>query len=431
MTEPSGITICAKCFKANSDSLETCAYCGAPLPRQKPAEPAEEAAEVTPDPAAESAAAKFLFAMVLFAVCTGVAGYFLARPALKKRALASAVNKYYAALRARDYGKAYAMLSADSKRYCTGPRFAALETGTPTIAHEVAIFKRTDPNAVVKYRDAEGADHYTTFVYENDRWAKTYIPDLLDNTAIALDAGQPKQALQLAKNARRIDPLNPAVTALLCRAQYEAGQYQPAAETCAQTLQKQEYPANFSSSESATILYYLGSASLKLGLRDEAKTAFDRIAATPDVPAELACLARLARPQAEPKDANRDLVAGQLSDALAQCAGPERAAAQRMFDVLSGRAVKDAIAFGKAYRETPSSYTLEEMWKEQKDKIVLAGGYAAAPNERWSAASVSPGVYRVTLELAAGKNRRGKVIPPKNIWTLSADLWAGTIRMEQ
>ncbi|MDD4003634.1 MAG: hypothetical protein PHW69_00330 [Elusimicrobiaceae bacterium] len=427
MPEPPEAAICDSCGKTNSAALGFCVYCGAPLPA---AATAEQRSTQAGQP--ESAALKFLFIVLFFALLTGLAAFVLLRPALRQRQLDSAVNGYFEALRSGNYLKAYARLSGGSKKYCTAPRFAALQSATPAAARDITVFKRTDAGAVVKYRTETGEDAYTSFLSENGKWVKPYIPDLMANTEAAIAADQPEQALHLAKTARKLDPFNPATNALLCRAQFSAGLHKDAIETCTDALLKQEYPAGFSSSESATCLYYLGTSELKLGRSDDARNRFEKILSIPDISTPIACLARLAIPQTFDSSADRTGLLAMARETAEQCTGPqERGPAQRTLDILAGRATKEAIAFGRNYKETPSSFTLEEIWKEQKNNIARSAGHLTAPAEQWRAAPETPGVYKVTLALGAGKGSKGKVIPPKNIWTLSVDLWAGAIRMEQ
>lgn len=420
-------------MRANPSGRKVCFACGATLSGTVnsaniliPEKPQEEAEKTG------NSAVKFLIAIIFAAVITGFGGIVLLKPIYDDHKLKSAAEGYLGALKTGSYTAAYGFLSAGSKKYCTLPRFKALQSASSTSASGITVFKKDNTDAIIKYTDAKGEAAYATFTRENGDWVKPYIPDLLVSVVAAQNAGNPAHALHLAKTAKTIDPLSPITAAILCQAQFSNGLYRDAVESCSSALLKQEYPAGFSPADSALYQYYLAAGYLKAGRRDDARKTFEKIMSVPQAPAKVLCQARLAYPRTLDKTADRTGIISHLQETVTQCPDPaDKTAAYEMLDILTGKNTAEAISYGRKYKETPSSLSLEALWLDDKTGIARREGHTTQPKDLWQAIAAEPGVYRVRLQLGPGTDSNGNAIPPKTIWTLSVDLWGGSVKMEQ
>ncbi|HVE12297.1 MAG TPA: hypothetical protein VNI01_02780, partial [Elusimicrobiota bacterium] len=423
----------------------------APKPAEKPRAqtPAAQKAEdlrvaptVPPPPPPKKPAAAGRFprprlvpALLVAALAFAVGGYlaFRWRQRTPERTLIKAAGEYLAALRSRDSGKAYAMLSAEARAAATAGEFQQVQDpadwdfSQPMPAHIKADWAR------VRYKLSVGSappkDDYLTFVREDGEWRRAYWWTLVPKLEDALAAGDAARATTLARQAFAIDPHDALAQSYVCEADFARQDYPEAEKDCLNALDLNKfYPSEFGDAALRRVHAILADAYKNhLGRPNDAERELVDLLALPGASAEERCDAYAAL--AESRYLHRDFpgaLAG-LQSCSVVCVQPDqRSFCERNLRILSGGAGQDAIPIVQNFPVDAQHTSLLEWRNDLSDEIFHKlrtdrerAAYTRS-EERWLASYIGGSTYKVSLF-----NRKGQAV-----LAAEADLWNRKVKVD-
>jgi len=366
-----------------------------------------------------------LFLLISGAVAYGVMWRLKRDPA--KMALKTA-GDYLFALKQKDYPKAYALLSAATKKTCSLDRFAALQDQSVWTFDDLKVDGLSDSSAFLKFNLlASGknvVEDWLHFVKENGEWRRAYWWHLMDPIEDAIAAGDYPTALQGANAAAAINPLDPMTHAYLCETAYFLGNHSAAAASCRKALVAyKKFPSRLAG-PGIFRLHQILADIYRHYLRQpaEAEKEYGIALAFPMLSAADRCGILIAR-----GDLRRGL--NRFEDALADfrqaqnhCAGAaDSTYTRRAVRVLSGEAGPEAVQALQQY-QMPGTDGTVLAWREASRAELtrkLKTRSSSLEKERWTPAHESGSVYRVAI--------RDDVT---EVLTAKVDLWTHDIKVD-
>lgn len=373
--------------------------------------------------------AVFSTVLALFLLGTGGAVFFFKsrQKADPRDTLLKAAVEYLAALKQKEYDKAYALLSADSRRAAAPGAFRALQ--------EEAFWSFDDLSgeivapgwAVVRYKVLSNQpveNDWVVMRFEEGRWTRAYWWPLMEGLEAALARGDHGAAARLAKEALAIDPLDPMPSAYYCEAAWLAGDAAAALESCSKALKQAETLPSRLGNDGIFRARHLIADVHRHTLKKTAEAAdlYDQLLKYPRIEPAQACDLNLAKAEADLELGRQEPALAAFRQAAGVCRGEADAAfAAQGVSVLSGQGGADAVAAVQAHRMPGDEGTLAEWRAKSRAELAkrLKTRPADLPAEQWVPVHKAGPVYAVTLRTGAS-----------DVLTAEVDLFSRKIKVD-
>lgn len=354
--------------------------------------------------------AVFSTVMALFLLGTGFAAYYFKsrQKADPADTLIKTAGDYLFTLKQKDFDKAYAMLSADSRRAAAAGAFRALQDegfwsfddlGGEIVGPGWAVvrYKLLVPNQPVE-------TDWLVMRFEEGRWTRAYWWPLMTGIEEALARGDHAAAARLAREALAIDPLDPMPAAYYCEAAWMAGDASAALESCSKALKQAETLPSRIGNDGIFRARHLIADVHRHTLKKPAEAAelYGQLLKYPRIEPAQACDLNLAKAEADLELGRQDGALESFRQAQAACrAEADAAFAAVGVQVLSGAAGADAVAAVQSHRMPGDESTLAE-WRT-KSRAELSKRLKTRPQdlpaENWIPAHKAGPVYTVVLKV--------------------------------
>lgn len=324
----------------------------------------------------------------------------------------STARRYLNAVKAGDFVTAYAMLTEASRRACPLETFKTIRGGGSWEFSDVAFVAVDRDLAFIRYRlreagrDAE--EDHLVFQREGGVWRRAFTWSLLRDAEEALERGNAEEALRVAKQAREVNPRDPAPQAYVCQALHglrDPRRGEELVRECRIVLELADaYPAPVSLPPAE--LYHaraiLGDT-FKNVLQNH-RAAIDQYTAMllfPRIPLPDQCEVLLGRAESWLALKGAENAVKDLERAAGLCARPADVEyAKELGAVYGGSATRKAIDLAQGHRLEAGGQTLLEWRKQERARLSQqwkAQGRGSPPEEDWVAQHVGAAQYRVDV----------------------------------
>lgn len=383
-----------------------------PPPSPPPARRVEAIPSITR--AVSQAGAKLSTAAAVVLLLVGAGLWYsrkrhLGRPEVQVPATA---RKYLNAVKAGDLQGAYGMLSEASRRYCPLSVFKTIRDNASWEFSDVSTLALEGDLAFVRYRlrvggrDAE--EDHLVFVREGGAWRRAFAWSLLRDAEDYLDRGLPSEALNVARQAREVNPRDPVAQGYACEALYylkDPKRGDEVVRECRIALELAEkYPSALSLTPAS--LYHVRAIlgdTFKNTLRryEEAIDQYTALLLFPRVLPPDQCEVLLGRTECWLALRKYDNAVKDAGTATRLCERPgDLEYARRTAAIFGGGAQKEAIELAQNHRLEAGGQTLFEWRKQARADLTKqwkAQGRGTPPAEDWHAQHLGGAQYRVDV----------------------------------
>ncbi|MFH1726689.1 MAG: hypothetical protein ABII00_18920 [Elusimicrobiota bacterium] len=368
--------------------------------------------------------------LVLLIVGALLYAYFWQSQRTPGRMLLDTTVDYLVALKERDYAKAYALLSADSRSTCPLPLFKRLQDDSVWQFDDVRVEEVAEGRGFARYKlfvsGKPAEEDWLHLVLEDGAWRRAYWWHLIEDIETAIERRDYTAALGPIGKAARINPLDPMVNAYLCETAYHIQDYAAAARNCARALKAaKRFPSRLG--RAGLIQLHTILADLYRNHRGDTAAAereYGVLLGFPDLSSAERCDLLLARADSRYDLGGFERAVEDFDMARGFCRDQDDIAyLERAVRVLSARAGSEAVALVERYRLPGGEQTLLE-WRARSDaeiskRLKTGGAGASSRKERWIPEHVRGGEYRVSV-------RDGQT----EVLTAKVDLWTHRVEVD-
>ncbi len=370
-----------------------------------------------------------LLGLLLLLTTAGVYFTFWKSRRTPERLLMKTTQAYLTALKEKNFGAAYHMLSAASQSACTLERFQTLQENLSWNFDKLRITSLSPERALIKYEllvsGRAVAEDWLHFVREGSKWRRAYWWPLMQKIEEALADDDTGSASGLVETAARINPLDPMLPAYFCEIAYTRKDHASAETFCRRALDMAKiYPSRLGPDGELRLkqiladTYRNGTGSLEKAIKQ-----YEILLTDPMLRGRKNCDIRLANADTHYLLQRYDKAIEQFREAKKSCRQEEEVAyLDRSLRILTGKGGKAAVAAAQNHHMPGDKLPLlqyrrkthRDLARRLKTKLVK---YRVA--ERWKSRHVSGADYEVVV-----KNSGVQVL------TARVDLWTRKVKVD-
>lgn len=356
----------------------------------------------------------FSTSLALFLIASGSLVYFYHQHSRQspQRTLIDAAGKYLFSLKEKNFGAAYALLSAGARRTCRLDDFEKLQKSPDWMFDEVEIAAIDKDRALVRYRlhvsEKPTEEDWLEFVREEGGWRRAYWWHLMGPIEDDLAAGDFPRARARAEAGLAIQPDEALLLSYLCEAAHGAGDFAAAERACLRTLETvQGRPPRLDEKDLFHVRAILADAYRNTpGKLAEAARYYDILLKSPGLPDGDRCAIQLALADAMFLSGDHSKSRVAYEEAGRSCTHVEDAAyLKRNIRMLSGQAGPEAVAQAKSHRMPDPMNPANELslldWRREARKELAQRLHlpfkADSTDEDWTSEHAGGALYRVTV----------------------------------